>query len=204
MCESYWSAVAVAACAPLLVAVTSSSAGASDADGALAATLANPAALVFLVFFWLTAYVKDAGKFWLIKHASALRQKVVAIGFPFGTWACGLVAFYVLGGSTRDPAIGTRWSAPSSGVKLVGFVIIFAANVAFLLFKSGRTCGCACLAHRQSSEEQEGLGLASCQSWLPTGPSYRVKSVRLASASRNGAVSASGSASRWVERLDTF
>ena len=146
MCESYWSAIAVAACAPLLVALTGSGeadeAGAleqtaeGNADGALAATLANPAAVVFLVCFWLTAYVKDAGKFWLIKHASALRQKVVAIGFPFGTWACGLLAFYGLGGRHHHPFIGTRWSTPSSGVKLIGFVIILAANVAFLLFKS--------------------------------------------------------------------
>lgn len=130
MCESYWSAIALAASAPLLAAYInastdgSGSAGGADASGALAATLANPAALVFLVFFWLTAYVKDAGKFWLIKHASALRQKVVAICFPFGTWACGLLVFYGLGGRDHHPVIGTRWSMPSSGVKLIGSVII--------------------------------------------------------------------------------
>ena len=146
MCESYLSAIAVAACAPVLAAhidgATDSDdgSGGPDASGALAATLSNPAALVFLPLFWLTAYIKDAGKFWLIKHASALRQKVVAIGFPFGTWACGLLVFYVLGGRDHHPSIGTAWSAPSSGVKLVGFVIILAANSAFLLFRSGHTC----------------------------------------------------------------
>ena len=148
MCESYWSAIAVAACAPLVAAYIDGathsgehgSDGGPDASGALAATLSDPAALLFLLLFWLTAYVKDAGKFWLIKYASALRQKVVAIGFPFGTWACGLLVFYVLGGRDHHPSIGTTWSAPSSGVKLVGFVIILAANAAFLLFKSGHTC----------------------------------------------------------------
>jgi drug/metabolite transporter (DMT)-like permease len=140
MCESYWSAIAVAACAPVLAAHIDGATDSDDASGALAATLSNPAALVFLPLFWLTAYVKDAGKFWLIKHASALRQKVVAIGFPFGTWACGLLVFYVLGGRDHRPSIGTAWSAPSSGVKLVGFVIILAANSAFLLFRSGHTC----------------------------------------------------------------
>ena len=51
-----------------------------------------------------------------------------------------VLVFYVLGGRDHRPSIGTAWSAPSSGVKLVGFVIILAANSAFLLFRSGHTC----------------------------------------------------------------
>lgn len=226
MCESYWSVIAVAACAPLLATYinaatdSASSAVGADASGALATTLASPAALVFLVFFWLTAYVKDAGKFWLIKHASALRQKVVAICFPFGTWACGLLVFYALGGRNHHPSfIGTRWSTPSSGVKLIGFVIILAANVAVLLFKSGHTCASLLLGRARpqrlpesseelpASEEPEGPDLTPAASWFPKGRVYRGggRPLRLASTSRKGrSFSASGSASRWVERLDNF
>ena len=153
---------------------------------------------------------------------------MVAIGFPFGTWACGLLAYYGLGGRHHQPFIGTRWSTPSSGVKLIGFVIILAANVAFLLFKSGHTCASLVFGRARpqklpgSSEEEqpseehdgpglapatlEGFGLAPAASWFPKGRVYRGggRSVRLPSTSRKGSFSASGSASRWVERLDTF
>ena len=186
--------------------------GGADADGALAATLGNPAAVTFLVLFWLTAYVKDAGKFWLIKHASALRQKVVAIGFPFGTWACGLLAYYALGGRRYEPFIGTRWSAPSSAVKLVGFLIILTANVAFLRFRGGH----AGLARNQPSDSESedarniNLPRSHLASWWR--PSFKGRACRLeamrwtstVSCARKGAVSASGSAGRWVERLDTL
>ena len=50
----------------------------------------------------------------------------------FGTWAVGLLVFYGFGGRNDHPFLGTRWSMPLSALKLLGFVIILLANLAFI------------------------------------------------------------------------
>jgi len=166
MCESILSAIAMGLVAPVLLAVTRDDMG--DSRKALTDTLASPLAASCLALFWLTAYVKDAGKFWLLKHASPLRQKVVAIAFPFGTWAVGLLVFYGFGGDNFVPFLGARWSTPSSEVKLLGFVMILAANMAFLLFKSGYTFTQFRDHAIFCAEEEDPPDL----SWVPKGRSY--------------------------------
>jgi len=99
------------------------------------ATFKQPAALVIFACFLVVAYGKDAGKFWLIKHTSALRQKVLALLFPFGTWAVGLAVFYS-GGHDHRPAFGSGWVEPSSYLELAGFITILLANVVFVMLKS--------------------------------------------------------------------
>ena len=99
------------------------------------ATFHQPVAYAIFACFVAVSYGKDAGKFWLIKHTSALRQKVLALIFPFGTWAVGLAVFYS-GGKRHDPALGGGWSSPRSIWQLAGFVTILLANVVFVLLKS--------------------------------------------------------------------
>jgi len=101
----------------------------------LMATFQQRAAFAVFPCFLLVSYGKDAGKFWMIKHASALRQKVLALLFPFGTWAVGLAVFYS-GGQSHRPAIGAGWTSPSSAWQLAGFVVILLANVVFVMLKS--------------------------------------------------------------------
>lgn len=101
----------------------------------LMATFQQRAAFAVFPCFLLVSYGKDAGKFWMIKHTSALRQKVLALLFPFGTWAVGLAVFYS-GGQSHRPAIGAGWTSPSSAWQLAGFVVILLANVVFVMLKS--------------------------------------------------------------------
>ena len=99
------------------------------------ATFHQPVAYAIFACFVAVSYGKDAGKFWLIKHTSALRQKVLALLFPFGTWAVGLAVFYS-GGRHNQPVLGAGWTSPSSAWQLAGFVIILLANVVFVMLKS--------------------------------------------------------------------
>lgn len=108
--------------------------------------LQQPLAPAVLLGYMLFSYGKDSGKFWLIKHVSALRQKVLALLFPFGTWAIGLLTYYV-GGSGHVPSIGVGWAMPSSLIELGGFLLILGANVVMVQLKSkappgmvGRCC----------------------------------------------------------------
>lgn len=99
----------------------------------LRSTLLRPAGIPFLILFVCTAYAKDSGKFWLIKHASPLRQKILALLFPFGTWLLSLLVYYC-----HEPLFGVPWRMPSSLLQLLGFTIILFSNVCFLLAKSGQ------------------------------------------------------------------
>ena len=102
--------------------------------------LAQPLAPPLLVAYLLCAYGKDAGKFWLIKHASALRQKVLALLFPFGTWAVSLATYYLLAGWRHVPTLGAEWDMTSSWVELAAFTLILGANVVFVLLKEKTSC----------------------------------------------------------------
>ena len=66
---------------------------------------------------------------------SALRQKVLALLFPFGTWTIGLIVFYVAG-HRYTPSIGVAWQNPSSLIELSGFVVILVGNAIIVLLKS--------------------------------------------------------------------
>lgn len=109
----------------------------------LIATLRKPGAVPALLVFLLTAYGKDAGKFWLIKYTSALRQKVLALLFPVGTWAIGLMIYYV-GGLHHTPALGVPWQDHKSLIELLGFSVIIAANVIIVLLKVKNSCVARC------------------------------------------------------------
>mmetsp|Transcript_32415 Transcript_32415/g.85551 ORF Transcript_32415/g.85551 Transcript_32415/m.85551 type:complete len:449 (+) Transcript_32415:100-1446(+) len=136
------SAISMAVLAPFSVILVATSDGRSTSN--FAATLLTPAGIPLLLLFVITAYVKDAGKFWLIQHASALRQKILALIFPFGTWLIGLAVYYLLDGRSHTPFLGVRWVAVASPLRLLGFLVIVAANVAFLLVKGGRGSVCSC------------------------------------------------------------
>ena len=166
MCESFLSAMTMGCTAPLLWGIIRSDTGDSAGTAALVRTFASPLGLTFLVLFWLSAYVKDAGKFWLLKNASPLRQKMVAMAFPFGTWAVGLLVFYCFGGRDHVPFLGARWSMLTSDIKLLGFITILAANVAFVLFKSGYNVAHFLLCGVEDATPD--------LSWIPQGRSYMV------------------------------
>jgi len=94
--------------------------------------LSLPIVPPLLVAYLLCAYGKDAGKFWLIKYASALRQKVLALLFPFGTWAVSLATFYLAAGRRHVPTLGSAWDPASSWVEAAAFMLILGANVVFV------------------------------------------------------------------------
>ena len=98
-------------------------------------TLKQPGAVAAFVAYLVFAYGKDAGKFWLIKYTSALRQKVLALLFPFGTWFIGLIFFYG-GGKRHYPTLGVAWELPASLLELLGFMIILLANIGYVLLKT--------------------------------------------------------------------
>lgn len=99
----------------------------------LSMTLAKPAAVIVAFGCALTAYGKDAGKFWMIKYTSAQRQKMLAVMFPFVTWALGLLVFYA-GGRWHVPAFGAGFS-PASIIELLGFAFIIGANITIVMLK---------------------------------------------------------------------
>lgn len=109
-----------------------------DAVDLLVHTFTNPWAPAIFFLHMLCAYGKDAGKFWLIKHASALRAKLVSLIFPFGTWLAGIVVFYA-GGRDLEPKQGVGIEMPYSLVQLVGFNIILGANFVFVLLKQKKS-----------------------------------------------------------------
>jgi len=102
--------------------------------------LSLPIVPPMLVAYLLCAYGKDAGKFWLIKHASALRQKVLALLFPFGTWAVSLATFYLAAGRRHVPTLGSAWDPASSWVEAAAFMLILGANVVFVRLKERTSC----------------------------------------------------------------
>merc|ERR1711957_162597 len=75
-----------------------------------------------------------------IKHASALRQKVLALLFPFDTWAVSLATYYLLAGWRHVPTLGAEWDMTSSWVELAAFTLILGANVVFVLLKEKTSC----------------------------------------------------------------
>ena len=96
----------------------------------------KPLAILFFVLYLFSAYGKDAGKFWLIKYTSAMRQKVLALLFPVGTWVIGLIIYY-MGGNQHLPTLGVAWDSNSvaTWVQLVCFVVIILANVIYVTLK---------------------------------------------------------------------
>jgi len=136
LAESVLSVVALVPIGILLgiVMVATDGVTARAAVSNLGNTLAEPAAIPVLLACSVTAYGKDAGKFWMIKYTSAQRQKMLAVTFPFVTWMIGLVVFYA-GGEHHVPALGVGFLVPSSVVELSGFIIILAANIVVVLLK---------------------------------------------------------------------
>ena len=102
--------------------------------------LSLPIVPPMLVAYLLCAYGKDVGKFWLIKYASALRQKVLALLFPFGTWAVSLATFYLAAGRRHSPTLGSAWDPASSWVEAAAFILILGANVVFVRLKEKTSC----------------------------------------------------------------
>lgn len=133
------SVLSVAALVPLVLlagAVIGSVDGAEqrEAFNNLRLTLAKPEAAVVAFFCAVTAYGKDAGKFWMIKYTSAQRQKMLAVIFPFVTWLIALVVYYS-GGRSHVPAFGAGYTPEGSSIELLGFALIIAANVTIVMLK---------------------------------------------------------------------
>lgn len=110
------------------------SAGQWDALSNMKVTLAQPVALVVAFGCAVTAYGKDAGKFWMIKYTSAQRQKMLAVIFPLVTWVLALVVFYA-GGRRHVPAFGEGFHPTSSIIELCGFALIIGANITIVMLK---------------------------------------------------------------------
>jgi hypothetical protein len=85
-------------------------------------------ALSTLALYFATAYVKHAGKLWLLKNASALRQKLLALLSPIGTWAISLVAWNLPFDSDGIHVLGRPWISPQSDIELGGFALILLAT----------------------------------------------------------------------------
>ena len=66
---------------------------------------------------------------------AGLRQKMLALLFPVGTWAVNLSLYYA-GGRRHDPALGVPFLSPYAVVRLAGFVVILAGNSAYVALSS--------------------------------------------------------------------
>ena len=60
-----------------------------------------------------------------------MRAKLLALLFPFGTWALEL-GIYGLGGRRHAPPLGVGWATDASLVQLAGFLLILACNVLYV------------------------------------------------------------------------
>merc|ERR1712226_1198468 len=89
--------------------------------------------IVIFVFFLVSAYGKDAGKFKVVRYASSMVAKILALLFPFGTWLIQLCAYYFL--PFTWPRVGEDWENPQSDVRLLGFIIIVGSCIAFMKLK---------------------------------------------------------------------
>lgn len=91
-----------------------------------------PWTATFFVGFLVTSYGKDLGKLKVTKHGGAVLAKVLSLLFPFFTWACTLLAYYI----SRGHSIGSGWSSPWSWMRLAGFFIISAGCGLYVLERS--------------------------------------------------------------------
>ena len=105
------------------------------ASSNLRAALGTYWGVALLLLFIVSSYGKDAGKFFLVKWASALRAKMLALIFPVGTWVIDLCLYYA-GGRHQNPPLGSPWFVAASWVQLGGFALIIGANLYFLDQKS--------------------------------------------------------------------
>ena len=132
LAESMVSALAAIPLGAILFASLGS--GLTDSLDNLRVTAKETAFTPIVLSIMVTAYGKDAGKFWMIKYTSAQRAKVLALVFPFGTWAVGLAVFYA-GGRNHSPHFGLGFEWPGSFVLLIGFMIILISNLCIILLK---------------------------------------------------------------------
>jgi hypothetical protein len=141
LAESAISAAILIPCGLLFYAICESHNGSSfdraedRSFASLKATVDDPVFLPVALFYLFAAYGKDAGKFWLIKYSSALRQKVLALLFPVGTWIIGIVVYYS-SGFQHQPTLGVPWKGHGhSLIQLAGFAVIIVANGIFVMIK---------------------------------------------------------------------
>jgi len=78
-----------------------------------------PTVFLFVIF----SYGRDLGKLKLTKYSSAVTAKVIAVLFPFGTWALSLLIYYLVSEGKEHP-VGDRWYNPWSFLRLAGFILI--------------------------------------------------------------------------------
>merc|ERR1712087_167765 len=90
----------------------------------------DPLILVFLVFFAITSWGKDAGKLKVTKYGSAILVKVVALLFPFGTWILSLSAYPISVYLMPSRHIGESWTGDSF-IRLAGFLVILVSPTFF-------------------------------------------------------------------------
>lgn len=83
-----------------------------------------PTVSLFILFM----YGKDLGKLLVTKFSEggAVHSKMLALVFPFGTWALSLMFYYCVTEGEEHP-IGGGWSNPWSFLRLTGFVLIIAS-----------------------------------------------------------------------------
>lgn len=88
----------------------------------------------FFLIFLVTAYGKDAGKLKVVKYASAIVAKVLALLFPFGTWVLSILGWYITkaAGGTQ---VGEPLLWPQSLLRLVGFLVITVSTIIFVKLK---------------------------------------------------------------------
>lgn len=129
------SALSSAVCVPLTPLMLLNPRNSAALDTLTAVFVDQSWAPCTFALYLICAYGKDAGKFWLIKHSSLLRQKLLALTFPFGTWLFGISVYYG-GGWRLLPPQGVEVEVPSSLVQLLGFVIILLSNVAYIQLKA--------------------------------------------------------------------
>mmetsp|Transcript_41065 Transcript_41065/g.109537 ORF Transcript_41065/g.109537 Transcript_41065/m.109537 type:complete len:455 (+) Transcript_41065:178-1542(+) len=131
LAESSLSAIILAPLCAVLAGVLAGTGMEQRASSNLQAALGMCWRVALLLMFIVSSYGKDAGKFFLVKWASALGAKMLALLFPVGTWMIDLCLYYA-GGGHHDPKLGVPWFVAASWLQLGGFALIIGANVYFL------------------------------------------------------------------------
>jgi len=130
MAESLVSSAFLILLLPVLMAID----GSMDALSNLAVALGRHpwyTAGVFCLYL-IGCYGKDYGKFWFVRHESALTAKMIALLYPYGTWFFELLLYHAFGGKDAEEMQGVPWTR-ASWLNLLGFSIVLVGTAGYLL-----------------------------------------------------------------------
>jgi len=86
-------------------------------------TWTTPGVIPVLCTFMCTMYLKQYGKYHIMKVSNAITAKIVSLVFPFGIWTLSLLTYHCITEGNRHP-VGQAWHSEFSALRLLGFIII--------------------------------------------------------------------------------